>query len=178
MIDNFQNIYIADGGNNRIRLITQTDTIYTFAGWSPGFSGDGGPATAAELNLPYGVAMDALGNVFIADAGNQRVREITHPAGINELKNKASVSVYPNPNNGTFQLVINNYQLGMEGTVNVYNMLGEIIYSKSLNISHGDPFGQHSTFSIDLSSQPEGIYMLKVQTEDGNTLVSKVAITK
>ncbi|HXB12326.1 MAG TPA: T9SS type A sorting domain-containing protein, partial [Bacteroidia bacterium] len=171
MMDRYQNLYISDGGNNRIRIVNPNDSIFPFAGTSPGFAGDGGPATAAELNLPYATAIDGYGNIFIADAGNQRVREINSPAGINELKNKTSISVYPNPTGGKFQLVMSNDQLGSKGSVYIYNMLGQNVYSQKLSIVN-------SQLSIDLSSQPEGIYMLRVQTGDGNTLVSKVAITR
>ncbi|MBA3488595.1 MAG: serine/threonine protein kinase, partial [Longispora sp.] len=71
------NVFIADEWNNRIRKIDPQGVISTLAGTDhPGFSGDGGPATAAHLNYPLGVAVDAHGNVFIADAGNHRIRKI------------------------------------------------------------------------------------------------------
>ena len=76
-VDTAGNLYIADTYNHRIRKITGT-TISTIAGaGTEGFSGDGGAATAAELKLPHGVAVDAAGNVFIADTYNHRVRKIT-----------------------------------------------------------------------------------------------------
>jgi hypothetical protein len=54
-----------------------TGIITTIAGGlSGGFAGDGGPATAALLNLPIGLALDSAGNLFIADSGNNRVRRI------------------------------------------------------------------------------------------------------
>jgi hypothetical protein len=52
--------------------------IYTVAGdGTAGFSGDGGPATSAELSGPYEVAADAAGNLLIADSGNNRIRMVT-----------------------------------------------------------------------------------------------------
>ena len=64
--------YIADTYNQRIRKVSAAGIINTVAGKSAaGFSGDGGPATAAELNLPFGTAVDANGNIFIAEYGNQ-----------------------------------------------------------------------------------------------------------
>jgi sugar lactone lactonase YvrE len=73
------NLYIADVLNNRIRRIDlATGTITTCAGSAAGgFAGDGGPATAAELKVPYGVAVDP-GNqyLYIADTGNNRVRRV------------------------------------------------------------------------------------------------------
>ena len=77
---------IADTNNNRIRVVAErTGTfydkamtagdIYTIAGdGTRGFSGDGGPATAAELNGPDGVAADRNGNLLIADTNNNRIR--------------------------------------------------------------------------------------------------------
>jgi uncharacterized protein (TIGR03437 family) len=70
-------IYIADAGDNRIRKITPDGNIQTIAGTgAAGFSGDGGPADAAMVDHPYGLAVDATGNLFIADLGNARIRKI------------------------------------------------------------------------------------------------------
>lgn len=72
------NVYIADAGSNRIRMVNTNGIISTIAGnGTAGYSGNGGPATAAELNTPYGVTVDALGNIYIADMGNNRIRKIT-----------------------------------------------------------------------------------------------------
>jgi sugar lactone lactonase YvrE len=78
------NLYIADTYNNRIRKVSTDGIITTVAGGGPsysfeyrgGYSGDGGPATDAELNLPHGVAVDADGNIYIADSENYRVRKV------------------------------------------------------------------------------------------------------
>jgi uncharacterized protein (TIGR03437 family) len=76
-IDAAGNLYVADGNNNRVRLITPGGIISTFAGNNQeGFSGDGGSATSASLNIPSDVAVDAAGSIYIADAGNNRVRKV------------------------------------------------------------------------------------------------------
>jgi sugar lactone lactonase YvrE len=76
-IDRDGNIFIADALYHRIRRVTPDGTITTIAGDGiPEFGGDGGPATAAFLQYPTGVALDDDGNVFIADAGNHRIRRI------------------------------------------------------------------------------------------------------
>ncbi len=77
-IDSHGNIYVADVYNQRIRTISASGTISTLAGTGTyGFSGDGGDATAARLNYPYGVCVNTAGEVFVADQVNQRVRKIS-----------------------------------------------------------------------------------------------------
>jgi large repetitive protein len=72
------NLFYVDQGQARVRRIdAATQTITTIAGnLAYGFSGDGGPATQASLSNPFDVALDATGNVYIADTGNQRVRRV------------------------------------------------------------------------------------------------------
>ncbi len=72
------NLYIADSANNRVRKISSSGIISTVAGnGTAGFAGDNGPATNAQLNQPLGVAVDSSGNLYIADAGNNRIRKVT-----------------------------------------------------------------------------------------------------
>ncbi len=89
-VDSDGNLYIADSANNVIRRVdAKTGIITTVAGdyaadkandGLGGFSGDGGPATSAQLNDPQGVAVDGAGDLFIADTFNNAIREVT-PAG-------------------------------------------------------------------------------------------------
>lgn len=73
--DNRGNLYIAETGGHRVRKLDRSGAITTVAGTGvAGFSGDGGAATAAQLASPYGLAADAVGNLYIADLGNARVR--------------------------------------------------------------------------------------------------------
>jgi uncharacterized repeat protein (TIGR01451 family) len=78
-VDLSGNFFIADSGNNRIRQVAASDgSITTIAGnGTGGFSGDGGPATSAELNSPNAVTVDLSGNLFIADSGNNRIRQMS-----------------------------------------------------------------------------------------------------
>src|SRR5713226_2097221 len=72
------NVFISDANDHRVRKIAVDGTISTIAAVGfPGFSGDAGPASAARLNTPYGVAVDGAGNLFIADLGNNRVRQVS-----------------------------------------------------------------------------------------------------
>lgn len=80
-VDGKGNVYIADTTNNRVRKVSPGGTITTFAGTGnpdagSTFSGDGGPATKAHLSGPRGLAVDAKGNVYVADSGNRRVRKV------------------------------------------------------------------------------------------------------
>src|SRR5262245_42982705 len=73
--------YAASGPDSRVYRVDRDGTVKVVAGTGKvGFSGDGGPATSADLNNPRGIAVDATGNLFIVDAGNFRVRQVT-PAG-------------------------------------------------------------------------------------------------
>ena len=81
-VDAAGNLYIAEFANNRVRKVAANGTISTLAGNGVnGYSGDGGQAASAMLNGPQSVAVDSLGNVFIADTANNRVRKVT-PNGV------------------------------------------------------------------------------------------------
>ena len=81
-VDSLGNVYIADTGNERIRKVDLSGFITTIAGTGDwGYSGDGGPATEAQLSLPLGAGADFSGNVYIADNRNARVRKVA-PSGI------------------------------------------------------------------------------------------------
>ena len=78
-VDGSGNIYIADAGVNVVRKIDPSGSISTFAGnGTAGYSGDGGPATSAQLQNPYAVAVDAGGNVYVADSANHVVRKVSN----------------------------------------------------------------------------------------------------
>ena len=81
-VDASGDVYIADRHNHRVRMITSTGTISTIAGsgipsFSGGFSGDGAGANASTLARPSGVSVDGAGNIYIADTGNQRIRQVS-----------------------------------------------------------------------------------------------------
>ncbi|KIF04653.1 NHL repeat-containing protein [Streptomyces sp. RSD-27] len=81
MADTTGTLYISDHNNHRVRRVTGDGTISTVAGTgTDGFSGDGGPATSAELNYPFGLAVDCVGALYIADYVNHRVRRVAAAA--------------------------------------------------------------------------------------------------
>jgi sugar lactone lactonase YvrE len=83
-VDSSGNFYIADAASEVIRKVTvSTGIITTVAGnGSNGYSGDKGPATAAQLNFPFGIAIDSANNLYIADRGNNLIRKVTASTGI------------------------------------------------------------------------------------------------
>ena len=76
-LDSAGNLYIADTANHVVRKVATGGTITTVAGsGTAGFAGDGAAATSAQLNTPIGLAVDAAGNLYIADSGNLRIRKV------------------------------------------------------------------------------------------------------
>jgi hypothetical protein len=165
--DSAGNIYINDNHNNRIRKVNTSGIISTLAGnGTSGFSGDGGTATAAELNYPSGVVTNAAGNVYIADWNNNRIREVTVAAlAIDEIADIKEAKLYPNPNSGVFTLQVKSEELRTKSVVEVYNMLGEKVFSQSF-ITH------NSSFIIDLGTQSTGVYLYRILSETGYLISS------
>ena len=92
-IDSNGNVYVADADDNRVRKISSSGTIQTIAGTGhAGFSGDGGPAASAQINQPYGLALDPAGNLYIADLGNACVRKISPDGTINTVAGGGTVA--------------------------------------------------------------------------------------
>jgi sugar lactone lactonase YvrE len=102
-LDASSNLFIADSDNNVVRRVSTNGIITTVAGnGTYGFySGDGGPATNASLWVPSGVALDAFGNLFIADAGNNCIRKVTDTQGPVLALNNVSAA-----NAGSYQVVV------------------------------------------------------------------------
>ncbi|MCL2395854.1 MAG: hypothetical protein FWC87_14370, partial [Acidimicrobiaceae bacterium] len=104
-VDSAGNVYIADAGNNVIRRVDAGNgDITTVAGdfaadqandGIGGYSGDGGPATSAQLHSPEGVALDSAGDLFIADTANNAIREVTPAGTISTVVNQAGAGGTP-----------------------------------------------------------------------------------
>jgi hypothetical protein len=95
--DSFGNVFIAETGGHRVRKLDRSGTITTVVGTGiGGFSGDGAPATAAQLAFPYGLAADIFGNLYIADLGNARVRRVTPDGNISTIAGGGSLDPMSN----------------------------------------------------------------------------------
>jgi sugar lactone lactonase YvrE len=121
-VDRQGNVYIAAGG--RVRKVSTTGTISTFAGGDTGRNGslgDGGPATSARLLVPWGVAVDGQGNVYIADSRDYRVRKVS-PGGT--ITTFAGTGKYVGPvgdgGRATSARLINPTAVAVDGKGNVY----------------------------------------------------------
>ncbi len=113
-LDKSGNLVILDGYNNRIRVVAESTgtfygqsmiegDIYTVVGnGTRGFSGDGGPATAAEFASPAGVAVDAFGNLVISDQYNDRIRVVAESTGTFYGISMTTGDIYTVVGNGTF----------------------------------------------------------------------------
>lgn len=116
------NIYVADRFNNRVRKIGLDGTISTAAGSGiAGYTGDGGPAVAAELALPSGVAVDSVGNLYIGDYGNSVVRRVTATGLITTIA--GSPGVYsPSTGDGGAAVgaQLDPFRVAVDGSGNVY----------------------------------------------------------
>ncbi len=123
-VDGLGNIYIADSSNDRIRKVdAATGDIGTVAGTGEyGFSGDGGPATAAQLGSPSGVAVDAAGNLYIADTWNSRIRKVDTAGIITTVAGKGFGFAATNGDGGPAlqALVRQPYDVAVDAAGNLY----------------------------------------------------------
>ena len=91
-VDAAENVYVVDSGNSTIRKITPAGVVTTLAGTAGVTGSADGAGAAASFNLPDGVAVDAAGNVYVADTGNATIRKITPAGVVSTLAGKAGVT--------------------------------------------------------------------------------------
>jgi len=141
-VDPQGNVFIADTFNLRVRKVDVRGIITTVAGnGGSGLNGDGGPATKATLYNPYGVATDASGNLYIADALNERVREVGLQGPVLNLAN-VSVS-----NAGNYQAVVTNLYGSATSSVAVLTLLLPPALSQP-PASQSVVIGSNATFTV------------------------------
>ena len=158
-------IFIADRFNNRIRKVNSIGIISTIAGdGTPGYSGDGGPATAALLALPNSVIVDTSGNCYIADGFNNVIREvINNTTGIKNIVSDPVFHVYPNPANDKLFIT------GLSGdfSYSIYSISGAFVKQNRL---------QNGNDLISIQDINPGTYFLEINS--GYSNCSKVSFIK
>lgn len=113
-------LYVADSFGNRIRKISATGIISTVVGTGqPGFSGDGGPATAAELFTPVDVTFDATGNMYIAEVTNRRVRRVDGAGNIQTVAGNG-LAGYQGDDVPATQTAVTPYGITVDAQGNIY----------------------------------------------------------
>lgn len=120
-IDRFDNLYITDNGNHRVRKIDALGIITTIAGNGIiGDSGDGGPADSAEFKGIYGIRTDTSGNIYISDYNDDRIRMINVITGIISTVAGNGVSAYTGDGVSAISSGINPFDVSIDDTGNIY----------------------------------------------------------
>ncbi len=121
VVDGLGNIYIADNQNNVIRKVNTSGTITTFAGnGTAGYSGNGGAATSAQLNGPWGLAVDAAGNVYIADKDNRVIRKVNTLGIITTVAGNGTSGFGGDGGPATSAMLANPLNVKVDGSGNLY----------------------------------------------------------
>lgn len=162
-VDTFGNVYISDSRNNVIRMVDPTGVISTIVANSfPGFGGDLGDALGANLFHPYGICVDSIGAIFIADANNQRVRRVYNTTvGVNNVDPNSGLNIYPNPFNNNITVA----GLHKNDVVCLYDLMGRPVMPKTTIDTEGA-----KTFEIGDIAQ--GIYLLQVNNASGENRIT------
>jgi hypothetical protein len=170
-LDIYGNIYVADIYNNRIRKIdTATNMINTVAGNGiGGYTGDGGPATSAEIHYPEDILISKTGDLYFPEYGSHVIRKVSDIATVLEKERKTKkITVYPDP-------VINRLCVPVDlnskiVNVSIWNVQGKMIYSSETNRSDLVKY-------IDVTPYSNGMYFLLLSGE-GKVYSAKFVISR
>ncbi|MBS1584236.1 MAG: T9SS type A sorting domain-containing protein [Bacteroidetes bacterium] len=167
--DTFGNFYIADDGHYRIRKVNGNDSISTIVGTGVmGFSGDGGLPTSAQIS-PCLFRVAADGDIYIADAGNNRIRKVSYATDVEDFKSQRNdLRMFPNANNGTFTVVGVVKSNKNVLPVQVLDLKGKVIYSDIVSIKSGKI---DKPFKLGDNVAP-GHYIFKIETEQGPSTIN------
>jgi len=118
-VDASGNLYVADSGNHKIRKITAAGVVSTLAGSIINTSGNtDGTGTAASFNSPSGVAIDAIGNIYVTDTNNYKIRKITAAGVVSTLAGSGTAG--NSDGTGTVASFISPYGLTVDISGNIY----------------------------------------------------------
>ena len=128
-VDFLGDVYISDGLD--VRVVLTDGIITTYAGnGTPGFSGDGGYAALAQLDSPWSIAVSNNGNLYICDAGNNRIRQVTASTSVkNNNKSNGFISLHPNPAATSLTISSSN----KISQITITNLLGQVLFSNNYN---------------------------------------------
>ena len=161
------NLYVADYGNNMIRIITPGGLVSTLAGSITGGQVDG-QGSLASFQGPTSIFVDASNNIYIADYGNNAIRKIgvsnTTTSIVKNIQN-SSITVFPNPAKDILNIALSEE---MNGTLSLYDIQGSMVLTQSVD-------GKQSQLST--ASLQNGIYVLTVVSEN-SSYVSRVVIAR
>ena len=118
--DPFGSMYLSTASNCVFRLDPSGNLSRVAGTCQAGYSGDGGSAVAAELNNPQGLAVDALGNLYIADQGNQRIRKVTPAGTINTVAGTGTFGYSGDNGPATSAALENPHAVAVDNAGNLY----------------------------------------------------------
>lgn len=120
-VDASGNVYISDRNNYKVRKVNTSGIISTFIGTgTAGYSGDGGAATAAEINTPFMVKADASGNIYLADLSNYRIRMVNSSGTITTIAGNGSAGYSGDGGAATAAAINGPYGFTFDATGNMY----------------------------------------------------------
>ena len=163
--DNEWNLYICDGGNNRIIKIDSAGYTHTIVGTGiSGFSGDNGPATAAKLYTPEQIIFDKCDNLYIADFGNNRIRKVTYHTDCKvDIPKKMihnDITLYPNP--ATTEINIDNIKA--ETNYRIFNTIGNIEQTGILKVGNN---------RVTIKTLTKGLHLIEITDSEGMKIIKK-----
>lgn len=153
-------VYIADWGNNVIRSVTTDGIIHTVAGTGAnGYTGDGGPATAATFFGVTTMCVDTLENIYIADGDNSAIRKVTAIYdGVGYVK-QAELHVFPNPASSMLHIGMPSSSGATQ--LELFDVTGKPIYSMTVVGGEG---------LVDVAGYAAGVYVLRATSATGSSL--------
>jgi sugar lactone lactonase YvrE len=161
-LDQYGHLYIADEENQRVRMINGAGNINTIAGSGVlSFCGDGGDPLQACLNHPKGVAVDAAGNVYVADAFNNRIRKITGLLNVAGAKSETESRLYPNPAGEEINIETHLHTGSEAINLQVLDMTGRLVSASECKANNGS-----FTTCLRLpAGLPEGMYLVRLRSD-------------
>jgi hypothetical protein len=167
-VDAANNVYFVDYGNNRIRKISPAGVITNYAGAGIGSTGDGGPATAATFSFMSDIALDAAGNMYVADPGNHKVRKITVAgAGFNSpIAQNTTLALYPNPTSGSFTMELP--KASDQVVVTIEDITGRLVETRNI-------MARGTKIEYAMTNAAPGFYLVKAYA-DGAVYYGKMEV--